>query len=414
MNKSSLSIHTILSLIIGFMGLLGLIFALVSGTLHQNHAFDSQRISMKKLIEIKSDNLLDKLSDIEKELGLSLQAEERFRTAYQQRNIKQIEKILENAFHRYFTTTEQLKLEKISVLTDNFELIAQSSITGTNLNIMDIGCPQILEKAKLRKGAKRLQILTDLCSNNRHSYHTTLIPTGGLHLSGYMVITSDPTHSLIPAEKALGMPINIQSPDGENEYQSKEWPAANETQDNYITSEYILYTDDHQPALIINIADKVRPLFKNLPDIRILVMVSATLITLFFIILATYILKRTTILPLEKLAQQLRLVHKDRHNLGKSISIKGVTEIQELSNSFNLMTSELGDLYKSLEDLAYTDELTELPNRNQFQRYFLSVMEDHKRTSLPFALFIMDLDQFKTINDTLGHHIGDQLLSEVG
>ena len=63
--------------------------------------------------------------------------------------------------------------------------------------------------------------------------------------------------------------------------------------------------------------------------------------------------------------------------------------------------------------MAYTDELTTLPNRNHFHRYFNSIMEDNNKPNHPFALFIMDLDQFKAVNDTLGHHIGDQLLSEV-
>lgn len=62
-----------------------------------------------------------------------------------------------------------------------------------------------------------------------------------------------------------------------------------------------------------------------------------------------------------------------------------------------------------LERMAYHDPLTELPNRHGLERYF----RDEFFGDNPGAVFFVDLDRFKSINDTLGHDIGDLLLQEV-
>ncbi|HVE49683.1 MAG TPA: EAL domain-containing protein [Casimicrobiaceae bacterium] len=60
--------------------------------------------------------------------------------------------------------------------------------------------------------------------------------------------------------------------------------------------------------------------------------------------------------------------------------------------------------------LAYYDVLTELPNRSRFHEKLAETLDAAKRTGKSFAIMFLDLDQFKRINDTLGHHVGDDLL----
>ena len=73
-----------------------------------------------------------------------------------------------------------------------------------------------------------------------------------------------------------------------------------------------------------------------------------------------------------------------------------------------MITQDMGEQHL-LQSLANTDGLTGLLNKRYFDRV-LTVLEQH---SQPFALFYMDLDRFKPVNDTYGHDVGDKLLKGV-
>jgi diguanylate cyclase (GGDEF)-like protein len=62
------------------------------------------------------------------------------------------------------------------------------------------------------------------------------------------------------------------------------------------------------------------------------------------------------------------------------------------------------------EHQAGHDPLTGLPNRTHLQASLTAELAQSKRDGRPFGLLLIDLDHFKEVNDTLGHHVGDQLL----
>lgn len=83
---------------------------------------------------------------------------------------------------------------------------------------------------------------------------------------------------------------------------------------------------------------------------------------------------------------------------------------QRLRRSNEELRSALG----AVRQVATHDSLTGLPNRVLFNEELLHALAKVERHHRPMALFVLDLDRFKVINDTLGHAFGDRVLQEVG
>jgi len=75
--------------------------------------------------------------------------------------------------------------------------------------------------------------------------------------------------------------------------------------------------------------------------------------------------------------------------------------------------TELKNAQLELEKLAFYDPLTGLPNRRFFRDHLNIILEDLKRSNICHAIFMLDLDNFKKVNDTLGHDSGDLLLKNI-
>ncbi|RLJ71006.1 diguanylate cyclase [Hydrogenivirga caldilitoris] len=94
----------------------------------------------------------------------------------------------------------------------------------------------------------------------------------------------------------------------------------------------------------------------------------------------------------------------------KSVNRKFIVKLEEQRNEIERLREEL----RRVKEEANVDPLTGLRNRRSFERALNEFYRDFKKFGYPFSLIMLDLDNFKQINDTYGHLVGDRVLREIG
>lgn len=97
---------------------------------------------------------------------------------------------------------------------------------------------------------------------------------------------------------------------------------------------------------------------------------------------------------------------------GKSLEGAGGDEIEILERNFNRLANAVESETAALEYQALHDPLTELPNRKLLNNRLQQEILRGERSKKSLVLIMTDLDHFKEINDTLGHHVGDIVLQQ--
>ena len=96
----------------------------------------------------------------------------------------------------------------------------------------------------------------------------------------------------------------------------------------------------------------------------------------------------------------------------RSGDLAALLETIQLNLDLEMKQKELSEANARLEQLAITDQITELYNRHYFFQVSQHFWEEAKRYRLPLVVILMDIDNFKSVNDEHGHLFGDYVLKE--
>ncbi len=123
-------------------------------------------------------------------------------------------------------------------------------------------------------------------------------------------------------------------------------------------------------------------------------------------LLIASLIANSMIQPLRRLMDYARQV--GQGDFRSQSEIRRHDEIGDLAQALNDMGRQLDARNKEISHLAYHDPLTNLPNRFSLIRYVDEQIKEEPEH--PFTMMFVDLDEFKNVNDNLGHEAGDKLL----
>ncbi|MBE7413477.1 MAG: GGDEF domain-containing protein [Leptospiraceae bacterium] len=115
----------------------------------------------------------------------------------------------------------------------------------------------------------------------------------------------------------------------------------------------------------------------------------------------------------EKIQENIRVFN---HKMGYPVGFR-VAMLDYLLNHANLLKNPKFidiTIYENIVRSSITDELTGIYNKRYFDILFKKELKRGQRYNRVFSIFLFDIDDFKTYNDTFGHHEGDKVLKLVG
>ncbi len=313
--------------------------------------------------------------------------------------------------------SKRVDADLFMVLLPDKSLLVTSDPAGFDL--VDGGLPALINKAESDGHASGYCIIKNL------AYEVTVVPVFAPDLTAWLVLSSrldntlardmseliglsvsfltqqndslKPLESTLPLEQLVSLKNQFAiklSSDPELEIL---------VQDDYV-NQLMRFEDSSIVAMLHSSLSASRDEMDRLSNLFLILL----LISIGIAILGSLIIARYVTRPLGLLAEIASNIQRGDYNQAADIAQQD--EIGVLAESLNHMRKTISVLL----ELAYRDVLTNLPNRAMFNNHLNQTLKLSERNKSKFTFLMIDLDEFKNINDSYGHEAGDAVIKETG
>lgn len=351
MRIEALSIRAVTVIIFVMIGGVASILSLLAGSYFRQTALDAQMNSLSRVIEVASQEMLKAVRGHTFELGMRLGHSDEMILAI--RNVNQpggrdrLVNLLDDPFINGFVGFANINLEKIRVYDLDLKLVAESAkgIAG-----LDRKLPAHLAQSLARRpGVERLKAVDALWNSPKGPLHSTLVPIGGLHLTGYLEIIINPVFNLPDIGAITQTPISIFSPAGK--------PiliGARDGADNHLPVEYILHASDGAPAFKIVGYEDVEKLNAEMEQTRIVTVSGFLLLTVSTLLFALWLFNRFLFVPVNRMVRDMKQMAAGKLDL--TVDKNGLRDFSILAETFNAMARQVRRRTNDLERLLDLDD----------------------------------------------------------
>jgi diguanylate cyclase (GGDEF)-like protein len=313
--------------------------------------------------------------------------------------------------------SKRIDADLFMVLLPDKSLLVTSDPAG--LDLADGDLSKLIDQAESNGYASGYCMIKDL------AYEVTVVPVFAPDLIAWLVLSSrvdsslargiseltglhvsfltqhngslKPLESTLPIEQLVSLTnqfvINLSSDPGLEIL----------VQDDYM-NQLIRFEDSSIVSMLHSSLSEARAEMNRLSNLFIILLLTSFGIA----IMGSLIIARHITRPLGILAEIASNIQRGEYNQAADIAQQD--ELGVLAESLNHMRKTITVLL----ELAYRDVLTNLPNRAMFNSHLLQTLKLSERNRSQFTFLMIDLDEFKLINDTYGHEAGDAVIRETG
>ncbi|MTV50893.1 diguanylate cyclase [Heliobacillus mobilis] len=230
-----------------------------------------------------------------------------------------------------------------------------------------------------------------------------------------LVISSKDNTVLLGRKDMIGKTINTEimkiAREGKNRWSVENWDDGK----TYLTGYAVEngYMDYKGLGWTIIVRQPLQDAYARVRDLQLFIILVGVFCSIVFSTICWFIAGKISS-PIQKISMSA-----EKLGLGEQVQIpqySGIKEIEMLSVSLRELISSLmrsNTALGEMETVAHHDHLTGIPNRTGLEKYLESATKTSRLKGTYLTCLCLDLDGFKSVNDTYGHHSGDVLLQEV-